>query len=435
VIRRWWARRGLRSRVVLSAAVPLVLALVVATVALALLFAAGRVRDLDAQTSAAADSLTSLVSTGQLPIALPLPAGSPLLAQVIASDGSVLAASPSASQVVPLVDNQSGHHRTVVTDEEGSYAGVPLRLRVEPSTLDGRSVIVVVAAPLGDVRRALHALKVVLLIVVPGLAVVTTWVVYLVSGLALQPVERLRRAAQALTDAPGSAQDLPKPPGSDEIARLAGTLNAMLSSLRALVARQQAFVADAAHELRSPVSALRIQVDVARAHPDALALPELLEDLDAEVDRLVRLVDDLLALSREDAGTGPPLLPLDLREISGAEGDSARVLGDDSALRRLVDNLVSNALRHASTVRRTCSTDGPWAVLDVDDDGPGIPAVDRERVFERWVRLDAARARQDGGSGLGLALAWEIARRHGGDLTVHDSPLGGARLRLRIPRI
>lgn len=435
MIRRWWARRGLRSRVVLSAAVPIVLALVVATVAFALLFAAGRVRDLDAQTSAAADSLTSLVSTGQLPIALPLPAGSPLLAQVVASDGTVLAASPSASQVVPLVNNETLHQRQVVTDEEGSYAGVPLRLRLEPSTLDGRSVTVVVAAPLGDVRRALHALKVVLLIVVPALAVGSTWVVYLVAGLALEPVERLRRAAQALTDAPGSVQELPTPPGDDEIARLAGTLNAMLGSLRAIVARQQSFVADAAHELRSPVSALRIQVDVAQAHPEALSLPQLLEDLDAEVDRLVRLVDDLLALSREDAGTGPGLVPVDLREIAGADGDSAAVLGDAPALRRLVENLVSNALRHASTVRRTCSTDGQWAVLDVDDDGPGIPSVDRERVFERWVRLDAARAQQDGGSGLGLALAREIARRHGGDLTVHESPLGGARLRLRLPHL
>jgi signal transduction histidine kinase len=433
-MRGWWARRGLRSRLVLSAAVPFVVALVVATVALAVVFAAGRLRDLDAQTRTAADSLAALVSTGQVPAALPLPAGSPLLAQVVSGDGTVLAASPAASRVVALVDTDTLHRRQVVTDEEGSYAGVPLRVRVEPSTLNGRRVQVIVAAPLGDVRRALHALKVVLVVVVPVLALLTTWLVYGVAGLALKPVERLRSAAQGLAADPTTATTLPAAPGDDEIARLAGTLNAMLHSLRALVAQQQAFVADAAHELRSPVSALRIQLDVARAHPQTIAVPELLEDLSQDVDRLVHLVDDLLALSREDAGPRPASVPLDLRELAGAEGEPALVLGDRAALDRLVRNLVTNAERYASTVRRTCSRDGTWVVLDVDDDGPGIAPTDRERVFDRWVRLDASRAREDGGSGLGLALARAIARAHGGDLTIHDSPLGGARLRLRLPR-
>jgi signal transduction histidine kinase len=433
MIGAWWSRRGLRARLVLSAAIPFVLALVVATVALALVFAAGRVRDLDAQTQTAADSLTALVSTGQVPTALPLPAGSPLLAQVLSADGAVLAASASASRVVPLLDPEALHRHRVVTDEEGSYAGVPLRIRVAPSTLAGQPVEVVVAAPLGDVRRALHALKVVLVVVVPVLAILTTWLVYGVAGLALGPVERLRSAAQDLAAHPTSEAALPAAPGDDEIARLAGTLNGMLRSLRSLVAQQQAFVADAAHELRSPVSALRVQLDVARAHPQTVVLPELVEDLSSDVDRLVHLLDDLLALSREEAGARPVLVPLDLRDVAAADGPPAPVLGDPAALDRLVRNLISNAQRVATTVTRTCSSDGPWVLLDIDDDGPGIAPADRERVFDRWVRLDAARARQDGGSGLGLALAREIAHRHGGDLIVHDSPLGGARLRLRLP--
>jgi signal transduction histidine kinase len=433
VIASWWARRGLRARLVLSAALPLAVALVLATIALALLFAGSRLRDLDAQTRSVADSLTELVSTGQLPVALPLPAGSPLLAQVVAPDGTVLAASPSASRVVPLVSGGALRRPGVVTDEQGSYAGVPLRIRTAPTTLAGRPVRVVVAAPLGDVRRALHALELVLAVVVPVLAALTTWLVYGVAGLALRPVERLRSAAQSLARDPSAPLGLPLPPGDDEIARLATTLNTMLAAQHILMTQQRAFVADAAHELRSPLSALTVQLEVAQAHPSTVVLPELLEDLRQEVERLARLVDDLLALSRAEAGRGPELQPLDLRDVAGATGDSAPVLGDPVELRRLVDNLVSNAHRYGGTVRVSCSREGPLVVLDVDDDGPGIAPGDREKVFDRWVRLDESRSRQAGGAGLGLSLARQIARRHGGELTADSSPLGGTRMRLTLP--
>lgn len=430
----WWARRGLRARLVLSAAVPLAIALVVATVAVAAVFAAGRVRDLDTQTRVAADTLTALVATGQLPSTLPLPAGSPLIAQVLAADGSVAAASPSASRVQPLVSPNHAAGRDVVTDEEGSYAGVPLRIRVQAATLDGKPVRVVVAAPLGDVRRALHALRIVLLVVVPFLVLATTWLVYLVAGLALRPVEQLRTAAEVMArDPAGAPSALPVRAGDDEIARLARTLNALLGSLQALVAQQQAFVADAAHELRSPLAGLRVQLEVAQAHPGLIVLPELLDELGQDVARLGRLVDDLLALARMESGQPLGLVPVELRDLAGATGTPVEVLGDPASLRRLVDNLRSNAERHATRVVVTTSQDGTDAVLDVDDDGPGIAATDRERVFDRWVRLDASRARVDGGTGLGLALVREIARRHGGDVVVLDSPFGGARLRVRIP--
>ncbi|MCW2598698.1 MAG: histidine kinase [Frankiales bacterium] len=430
----WWDRRGLRARLVLSAAVPLAVALVIGTVAVAALFAAGRVRDLDEQTRVEADTLTALISSGQLPTTLPLPAGSPLLAQVLSADGSVAAASPSASRVLPLVAREQASRSTVVTDEAGSYAGVPLRIRVHPATLNGLPVRVVVAAPLGDVRRALRALRVVLVVVVPLLVLTTTWLVYLVAGLALRPVEQLRTAAEQMARNPaGEPSALPVLAGDDEIARLARTLNGLLGSLQALVAQQQAFVADAAHELRSPLAGIRVQLEVAQAHPQLVVLPVLLDELGHDVERLGGLVDDLLALARMESGQRLGLVPVDLRSLAHAEGDAVQVLGDPAALQRLVDNLRSNAERHATQVVLTTSREGHDAVLDVDDDGPGIPPGDRERVFDRWVRLDASRARADGGTGLGLALVREIARRHDGDVVVVDSPLGGARLRVRIP--
>lgn len=427
--RGWWRRQGVRTRVVLATGVAVTLALVAATVGLALLFAAGRVQDLDAQTKTSADVLTALLAGGQLPTTLPLPAGSPLLAQVLAHDGTVLAASPSTGRALPLAEpSRPG----LVTVEDDAQTGTPLRVRTTRASFEGRPVLVVVAAPLGDVRRALHALQVALLVVVPLLVVLTTGLVRVATGLALRPVERLRAAAAEQATRAGTSGLLPLPPGDDEVARLAATLNGLLASLRGLVARQQAFVADAAHELRSPLSALQVQLEVARAHPGTVVLPALLAELHEDVMRLARLVEDLLALARAEDGAPAATELVDLRDLADG-GASVQVRAGRRDLERLVANLVSNAERVALTVRVTSSRHQDEARLDVDDDGPGIPPADRERVFDRWVRLDVARDRDTGGSGLGLALARETARRHGGDLEVLDSDLGGARLRLRLP--
>ncbi len=427
--RGWWGRRTVRARLVLSAAVPLSVALVVGTVAVTAVFAAGRLRDLDAQTKAESDQVVQLVTSGQLPTTLPVPAGSPLLVQVLGPDGSVLAAGPSASRVVPLAAASSGDVRT---DEEGSYAGVPLRVRTAAAAVAGERRTVVVAAPLGDVRRALAALRVVLLLVVPLLVLATVFTVWWVAGLALRPVEQLRRAADRLAHEPAANDPLPVPAGRDELAQLATTLNELLTSLRRLVVQQEQFVADAAHELRAPLTSLRVQLDVARAHPSLVQLPVLLDDLDRETQRMTALVEDLLALARWKGGTMRHV-PVDLGALADGDGPPVVVIGDEDALRRLVDNLTSNALRSARQVRVTVGVLDGTAVLDVDDDGPGIPVADRERVFDRWVRLDDARTRKDGGAGLGLALVREIARLHRGDVSAQDSPLGGVRLRVRLP--
>lgn len=426
-------RRSVRGRVVIALAGPLAAALVAGTVAVAVLFSTGRLHDLDRQTLAEAQALVAVAGTGQLPAVLPVPDGSPLLGQLLAEDGSVLASTPSASRVQPLITGRALTRR-VQTDERSSYAGVPLRVRVVPVSLDGRPAYVIVAAPLTDVRSALRALRLVLLLVVPLLLVGVLGVAWWVTGRALRPVEGLRAAAaaQAADPAATPVAPLPVPPGGDEVTRLATTLNQLLASLRRLVTRERQFVADAAHELRSPLASMRVQVDVARAHPRQVDLPALLDDLDSDLTRLGGLTEDLLVLARVEQGPAVRQ-PVDLRAVAGGPGDPVVVLGDPDSLRRLVDNLLDNARQHARHVEVTVSTAGEWAVLDVDDDGPGIAEADRERVFERWVRLDGARDRAAGGAGLGLALVRAIATAHGGDVAVTSSPLGGARFRVRLP--
>jgi signal transduction histidine kinase len=245
---------------------------------------------------------------------------------------------------------------------------------------------------------------------------------------------------------------VPVPGTGDETARLATTMNRMLDRLEQAQQRQRRFVSDASHELRSPVATIRQHAEVAAAHPERTSLTNLADTVLAEDLRLQRLVDDLLLLARADEQMlGPGAASVDLDDlvldavrrlrtdpwlsVDGTGIGAARVRGDQALLARLVGNLTENAARHASSrVAVSLSADGAgWAVLGVDDDGSGVAAPDRERVFERFVRLDDGRTRDAGGSGLGLAIAREVALVHGGSISVRDSTLGGARFEVRLP--
>jgi signal transduction histidine kinase len=245
------------------------------------------------------------------------------------------------------------------------------------------------------------------------------------------------------------------PNTDDEVARLARTMNGMLDRLEAASARQRAFVSDASHELRSPVSTIRAELEVASSDPEQADWPEVAQRTLGETDRLSRLVDDLLALARLDEANGPARrAPVDLDDLVleeamrthrvplGTSGVSAgRVLGDERQLTQVVRNLVDNAQRHASTrVAVSLRREADELVLVVDDDGPGIPEADRERIFERFTRLDEARGRAAGGAGLGLAVVRRVVEQHGGTVSVeHGSPanggLGGARFVVRLPAV
>jgi signal transduction histidine kinase len=223
-----------------------------------------------------------------------------------------------------------------------------------------------------------------------------------------------------------------------------------LRPVREAAERQQRFVADAAHELRSPVASIRQHAEVATEHPETTDLHELATTVGIEGIRLQSLVDDLLLLARLDEGQEIAARDeVDLDDLVLAEAErlrattsdaistrdvhAGRILGDARSLERLVRNLGDNAARHAGTVAFALAATDGHITLTVDDDGPGIPASDRERVFERFVRLDEGRDRAVGGTGLGLAIAREVARAHGGDVTLGDSPVGGLRAEVRLP--
>jgi signal transduction histidine kinase len=280
-----------------------------------------------------------------------------------------------------------------------------------------------------------------MLIGFPLLLALVAAVTWLVTRRALRPVEGIRREMAAITASEDLARRVPEPDTHDEVARLARTTNETLAALETSVERQRRFVADASHELRSPIASLRTQLEVGAAHPELLDVPGAVED----TVRLQRLAADLLLLARLDAGERHGDKRLDLgevarREARGRDGvsveaaEAVEVAGSRSQLERVVGNLLDNAQRHArSAVTVTVRRDGAWAVVEVADDGDGVAEADRERIFERFVRLDEARSRDDGGAGLGLAIARDVAARHGGTLTIRDAPAGGALFELRLP--
>ncbi|MEU0025790.1 HAMP domain-containing sensor histidine kinase [Streptomyces sp. NPDC006335] len=312
---------------------------------------------------------------------------------------------------------------------------------VEVEVPDKGTLTVYAGASLDPEQSAVGTAQTVMLVGFPLLLGVVAAVTWLVTRRALRPVEGIRAEMAAITASEDLARRVPVPDTHDEVARLARTTNETLAALETSVERQRRFVADASHELRSPIASLRTQLEVAAAHPELLDLDGAVED----TVRLQHLAADLLLLARLDAGErvadGRVELGALVRErAAGRAGvtvraDAVEVTGSRGQLERVLDNLLDNARRHArSEVAVTVRRDGDRrAVVEVADDGDGVPPGDRERIFERFVRLDEARARDDGGAGLGLAIARDVAARHGGTLTVRDAPTGGALFELRLP--
>jgi signal transduction histidine kinase len=288
----------------------------------------------------------------------------------------------------------------------------------------------------------------------PALVALVGVIAWVLVGRALRPVEAMRAEAERIT-ASTLHRRLPQPPTDDEVGRLTHTMNTMLDRLDTAAAQQRRFVSDASHELRSPIATLRAGLEVARSKPGPPGWPVRVDSLLAEEARLESLVDDLLLLAACDEH-GPitsPATPVDLTALATEEEQRPRrvpvqvvhTTADDHAvvvggarhqLARALSNLVDNSARHATTVVRiSVSHHRDTARLVVDDDGPGIPPDDRERVFERFTRLDDGRARHDGGSGLGLAVVHSILTNHHGSIRVDDSPLGGARFIAELPTL
>jgi signal transduction histidine kinase len=314
-------------------------------------------------------------------------------------------------------------------------------------TRDG-TLFVTADAPVDQMARSVDALRRALVVGLPALIAAVAALVWFLVGRALRPVEAIRAEADAIT---GSTMHrrVPEPQNRDEIGRLARTMNAMLSRLDDAATRQRQFVSDASHELRSPVAAIRTGLEVARRRPDRADWPAVADTALAEEARLEALLDDLLLLASQDENGDldtPPTAPVGLVALARAETARPRrvpvqlgeppaaagaldVPGDAHQLARALANLVDNAARYATTaVTIGLVARDDTVRVTVDDDGPGVAPADRERIFERFTRLDDSRARGRGGTGLGLAVVRSIVTRHHGLVWVEDSPAGGVRV-------
>ncbi|WP_309111845.1 ATP-binding protein [Saccharothrix sp.] len=298
----------------------------------------------------------------------------------------------------------------------------------ESFTQSGRYIVYVATVPIPEAVRLVDAVRTFLWWAVPLTALLIGLVAWFAVGRALRPVAAIRREVAEIS-AHDPDRRVPVPAARDEIADLADTMNDMLARLAAGMARQRRFASDASHELRTPLASLRTQLEVLLAHPDRIDWRRTNENAVLDLERMQAVVADLMLLTRVE-GLPPVREDVDLAALAGVPGPPVVVAGSPPQLQRLVRNLVDNAERHkASTVTVTVEARDGWAVLTVADDGPGVPEADRERVFERFVRLDEGRARDEGGAGLGLALVREIAQAHGGTAVVED----GARFVVRLP--
>ncbi|MEV0370064.1 HAMP domain-containing sensor histidine kinase [Streptomyces sp. NPDC050636] len=462
---------SVRARAAAGATLVVALALIAAGTALLLVLRGSLLDQVDLQAQLAAREVAAQIATGTAYDKLDLPDGDEHPVVVVAEDGRVLAAgddvravdgkpvagagkqvgtAPGPSDDDDDDDDVSGPKPGEVDDDEryqdgtatvdGKVADYRFAL-VEVEDTGGAKATVRAGAALAPQQDAVGTVRDAMLIGLPLLLLVVAGVTWLVTRRALRPVEGIRGEMAAITASTDLSRRVPVPSSKDEIGRLARTTNETLAALETSVERQRRFVADASHELRSPIASLRTQLEVGVAHPELLDVPGAVED----TVRLQRLAADLLLLARLDAGERPADARIDLAALVREEGSqritdripvrvgelaSAEVAGSRSQLGRVLGNLLDNAQRHAeASVRVAVVREGAWVVLRVDDDGPGVPEAERERIFERFVRLDDARARDDGGAGLGLAIARDVAVRHGGSLAVRE----GSVFELRLP--
>jgi signal transduction histidine kinase len=445
--RRWPPAGTVRVRTTLAALLVVGAAMLVGGVMLVAVLRSALTGEVRASARLRATEVAAELQAGTRPQALTVGEAEDLLVQVLDEHGRVVTSSRNVQGLPPVARLRPGASARVdVPIDNDDF----LAVAVAADTPQGRRTVVVarVADSVGESARIVTVL---LAVGLPALLLVVAATTWKVVGRALAPVEAIRGEVDEIS-ASELHRRVPDPPGDDEVARLARTMNRMLERLQRAHERQRRLVADASHELRSPVASIRQHAEVALAHPDRTTTAELAATVLAEDLRIQRLVEDLLLLARADDHALPLRrrhVDLDdlvfeearrLRDASGLRVDTGavsagRVDGDADGLRRVLRNLGENAARHAGgRVGFAVAERDGTVVLAVDDDGPGIPAADRERVLKRFVRLDDARARDAGGSGLGLAIVAELVTAHGGAVSVADSPLGGARVEVSLPR-
>ncbi|HEY2297525.1 MAG TPA: HAMP domain-containing sensor histidine kinase [Jatrophihabitans sp.] len=449
---RYWARQSLRARLTLLATALFSIATATGAVLVIVLHRYALLRVLDGSAMKSAIAVKHQVTGPPIPSTVN-PTTGVTAVQVLSPQNALVASSPgpvdrSLSYLTPeqLLAARHGKRFNVT-----STTGVQLRVLAIPA---GR-LTVVVYTDISRVDDSVRVLAKAALIGAPIAVLLVGLSMYFVTSITLRSVAALRHGAADITAAGGlSGQRLPVPSAQDEIHRLAVTLNQMLDRIESASRRQRTFVGDAAHELRSPLASLRVQLEVAARLGPNTDWPDLIDEVLIDVGRLDRLVEDLLRLARlDETGTGSAAHePVDLGELvtvvaGGYEhgrvpvvvdaADDVTVLGDRDGLHRVVVNLVDNALRYAQTqVDVGVTVDGRNACLSVMDDGPGLPETERERVFDRFYRVEMSRSRDSGGTGLGLPIVRDVLRAHEGTVRLADRADGkpGLQAVVLIPR-
>jgi signal transduction histidine kinase len=447
------SRLSVRARVTIGATLVLGIALVVAALAASGLLRRSLTDDVDASLENRLDQVIALTVEGRLSAVL-VPTGQDLAQlQVIRPDGHVIAATPglapgSRLDVVarPTADRET--RATVDGSRFGGKAGDAYRLVARTITGGGQSVTIYAVTSFATATRALDHLRLGLVIGVPLVVALAAWLIWRVTGRALAPVEAMRAEVDQI-QATDLTRRIGAAGGGSEIDRLATTLDHLLDRLQDAAARQQVFAASASHELRSPLSAIRTELEVGLAYPDRADWPSIATDSLVEVERLEALARDLRLLTAVPAAVRPTAARCDVWAVITDEigrrqpdrdvryvtsGGPATIPADRTDIAKVVRNLFDNAERHAATtITVGVATGADGVVLTVANDGTPIPPTMRERIFEPFTRLDEARSLDEGGSGLGLAIARAVVNGAGGHLVALDDDRG-ATFRATFPR-
>src|SRR6202034_1598688 len=335
----------------------------------------------------------------------------------------------------------------------------PFRFFFQKLSVNGHVFTVEMGAPADDAVETLHLFRSYLLMFAPLLLIVAAGVGYWMSRRALSPVDELVRTAREVSGANLNSR-LQKLETGDELQRLSDTLNEMLDRIESAFLKITQFTADSSHELRTPVSLIRTEAELALRRSRSVAeYKESLHHILMEAERTTALIEQLLALARVDSGRETLLMqPVDLRETIRNVVDGWRqiatirnlqfsasvaardlfVLGEETALRRLGDILLDNAFKYTpspGTVHLSLEPKGDSAVIAVEDSGVGVAEEDQGKIFERFYRIDKSRHRAQGGAGLGLAIAQWIVLQHRGSIAVVSRPGSGAVFRVNLPRV
>ena len=439
----------MQARITVAATVAALVLLTVAAVGMGKLFESHLVDQVDDELVADARVVQRALDRGSTNALRRSGALADVLVQVLNRNGDVIGGSAAAAEIPPLVEPEvlSATERRITTVEVDDVGAV----RVLVVRSDGRAAMLVVGRPIRQAQDASGSFEQVAVLAVPLISALLAALVWFVVGRALRPVEQATRTVDAISESDLSAR-VPVPNSGDEIERLVTTMNDMLDRVEGAVVRERRLVADASHELRSPLAGARVLLETELDDPGAVASSRA-EAL-ATLARLEGVVDQMLHLARSDGvvddRSNDTLVDLDelvlaqaarLRRTTKLNIDTSSVSGGQvrgraNDLGRLIENLTANAVRHAtSTIRLAIYESGDVVRFVVDDDGPGVPEAEREHIFGRFARLDDARTRDAGGAGLGLSIVASIVTAHDGTVKVVESALGGARFVVELPRV